>query len=446
MDRPQPNPRLKLQRSLRGWSQENVAAGLHRLAASLGERELGVDATMVGRWERGTRKPRPRYVRLLSRLFELPAEQLGMVEESDLDRPAEHGQRALAEDDLDRRGFMRGVGALLSLAAVPVHALGPLGPEPWERLSGALRLPRVVDERTVAQLEQTTIALESLGPAQVSSHALIGPVIGQLDAISMILQGSTPASLRARLCSLAGETAGLAGWLRWNVDDPDGAAAYFRTGLDAAKEAGDRALGAYLMGSAACQPPYRGNFEERLRSLQGQVHGFTRSDASPATQVWLAAKEADARAHLGDADGCLRALARAEAMFERVGGDAETERPRFTSVDSAWLTGERGASLAKLGRTGEARTLLESVISRLGPARERDRLWLLTALASAHLQDSEPEEACRVAREALDGSLKIQLKPILRVVEGLRRDLQAFGPRPALQELDEHLRLTLGVD
>ena len=45
-----PNKRLRLQRRLRGWSQEDVAAGLHRLAATLGEREPGVDATMVSRW------------------------------------------------------------------------------------------------------------------------------------------------------------------------------------------------------------------------------------------------------------------------------------------------------------------------------------------------------------------------------------------------------------
>jgi transcriptional regulator with XRE-family HTH domain len=82
-----PNKRLRLQRRLRGWSQEDVAAGLHRLAAELDEAELGVDATMVSRWERGTRRPRPRYVRLLCNLFELPAEQLGIVEDPDFGSP-----------------------------------------------------------------------------------------------------------------------------------------------------------------------------------------------------------------------------------------------------------------------------------------------------------------------------------------------------------------------
>jgi transcriptional regulator with XRE-family HTH domain len=99
------NKSLRLQRRLRGWSQDDVAAGLHRISAGLGEPELGVDATMVSRWERGTRKPRPRYVRLLCRLFELPPEQLGVIEDLDVgsgpDQPvdrAEDGGTAAVKD------------------------------------------------------------------------------------------------------------------------------------------------------------------------------------------------------------------------------------------------------------------------------------------------------------------------------------------------------------
>src|SRR5215470_10849955 len=100
------NKGLRLQRRLRGWSQDDVAAGLHRIAATLGEPELGVDATMISRWERGTRRPRPRYVRLLSRLFELPADQLGVVDDSA--QPAGHPQDRV-EDDVERRDFIHRV-------------------------------------------------------------------------------------------------------------------------------------------------------------------------------------------------------------------------------------------------------------------------------------------------------------------------------------------------
>jgi transcriptional regulator with XRE-family HTH domain len=70
---------LRSQRRLRGWTLNDVAERLHRLA---GEDEIGVDANMVSRWERRFRNPKPRYVRLLCRLFELPADELGLVGES----------------------------------------------------------------------------------------------------------------------------------------------------------------------------------------------------------------------------------------------------------------------------------------------------------------------------------------------------------------------------
>src|SRR6266496_2204281 len=134
-----PNRQMKLQRRLRGWSQEDVAAGLHRLAASRGERELGVDAAMVSRWERGLRRPRPRYVRLLCRLFELPAEQLGVVEDAEYAQLPEHSRDGLEDDDVERRDFMQRMAALLSAAAVPVAQAEHAAQEPWRRLALALR-------------------------------------------------------------------------------------------------------------------------------------------------------------------------------------------------------------------------------------------------------------------------------------------------------------------
>jgi len=435
------NKRLRLQRRLRGWSQEDVAAGLHRTAASLGQPELGVDAAMISRWERGTRKPRPRYVRLLCHLFELPAEQLGMVEDPDVAFLSEQSQETLEDDEVERREFISKVAALLGVAAVPapISRFEPASPEPWERLARALRLPGEVDKETVDHLERVTYALESMGPTEVSSKALFGPVTGHLDAITLLLRSSLSHSLRSRLCSLAAETAGYAGWLRWDMDDPEGAIVYFETGLEAAREAGDRALGAYLMASAACQPPYRENPQKRIRLINGSMFGFTRKEATPASQVWTAAKEADAYALMGDADGCLRALDRAERALFLIEPDDEKARPRFNSIDASWLEGERGASLAKLGRTVEARAILQQVLNSLGPSRERDRLWLYTSLASTYLLDREPEEACRVASTALDRASKMQLEPIFRVVEGLRQDMTAYGATPAVKDLEEQL-------
>ena len=137
-----------------------MAAGLYRVASSSGESDLGVDATMVSRWERGTRHPRPRYVRLLAQLFDLPVEELGLVEEDD----PEAGEA-------DHDSFVDRVAALLGLAAVPYPRGGEPGrPEPWERLEWALGRPGQVDPATVDELERVTQALESLEPTAIGSR------------------------------------------------------------------------------------------------------------------------------------------------------------------------------------------------------------------------------------------------------------------------------------
>src|SRR5437588_1804477 len=118
---PRPNRRLGLQSRLRGWSQEDVAAGLYRVASGVGEPDLGVDATMVSRWGRGTRHPRPRYVRLLCQLFDLPPEQLGLIRDADLSVVPVIPRGGEREDEPDRRDFIERVASLLGAAALPPY-------------------------------------------------------------------------------------------------------------------------------------------------------------------------------------------------------------------------------------------------------------------------------------------------------------------------------------
>jgi hypothetical protein len=125
-------------------------------------------------------------------------------------------------------------------------------------------------------------------------RALLGPVVGHLNTVAALLQGPTRPSLRRQLCSIAGETAGLAGWLTFDLEDRRAAGAYFRAGIQAAQEADDKALGAYLVGSSCVQPAYRERPYARLRRLEGRTHGFTRGDANPTTQAWLVTLEAEA--------------------------------------------------------------------------------------------------------------------------------------------------------
>src|SRR5262245_30661759 len=70
-------PRLKALRAERGWTQQEVADQLDRLAWLRHHKHVGVNADMVAKWERGKKRPCPLYRELLCVLFETDAQALG---------------------------------------------------------------------------------------------------------------------------------------------------------------------------------------------------------------------------------------------------------------------------------------------------------------------------------------------------------------------------------
>lgn len=75
-----PNTLLRAMRRERGWSLARVAEELRLLAEAEDENHLpGVNADMVGVWERGYKTPGPYYRALLCKLYQRPASQLGFI-------------------------------------------------------------------------------------------------------------------------------------------------------------------------------------------------------------------------------------------------------------------------------------------------------------------------------------------------------------------------------
>ncbi len=126
--RRRPNHRLRRQRELRGWTQWDMADRMHEAGSP-----LSVDAGMIGRWERGERRPSAPYVGVLTQVFDLPAAELGLLEEAA--SASSHGtlMEALAamESDLERREFLRQVATAMLGSTAVGGALHPLQMEPW---------------------------------------------------------------------------------------------------------------------------------------------------------------------------------------------------------------------------------------------------------------------------------------------------------------------------
>src|SRR5215471_11653500 len=73
-----PRPRLRALRDERGWTQQEVAEQVSRLAWLRRHEHVGVNPDMVSKWERGEKQPTPRYRELLCLLFETDAHALGL--------------------------------------------------------------------------------------------------------------------------------------------------------------------------------------------------------------------------------------------------------------------------------------------------------------------------------------------------------------------------------
>ena len=410
---------LQQQRRERDWSWRRLARELRQRADKRGWR-LPSDEDlirMMRRWERGEHKPGERYRELLAEVYDGSGPE-DLQPESIL-------------DDMQRRPFLQGLGAFIGLAAASAFI------EPWERLSRALRHPSRVDRATVTSLESLTVMLESR-ESQESPRALLGPVEGHLGNVATLLAGSPP--FRPQLCSIAGETAALAGWLAFDIEDRPAAAGYFRVGIDAAKEADDRALGAYLVGSSCVQPAYRERPYARLRRLEGRTFGFARSDASPSTRAWLATLEAEAHALAGDTSKCLRVFDDAEAAMSRAGSEDESRRPRVAFFDPDRLAGERGVALARLGQSDAAQEVLGPSLASLDPSVVKTRPRLLAALATAHVQQGDVDRACELGAEALGIAAQQEVQTNLRDVRKLRLDLEPWRDSQAVKDFDEQLR------
>jgi len=415
---PHPEGRLiRVERARRGWSQDRLVRELRRTALRLGEDDVGATVSMVSRWENGKTSPGHRYQRLLERTF---ADTLGLADDS-------------WEDDMQRRAFLTNA----AVAGLALLGVAP-GDEPWQRLGAALRRPQRADSRTVDDLEAVTVSFQQLYQ-RVAPYAVLAPARSHLATLTQLLEaGGQQERTRRRLASLAGETAILVGWL--TSDDGDHAAAqgYYQAALAAAREAGDRALGAYAVGSASTLPAFRASPDHTLYLLAEGRHGFRAAHATASTRAWLGTLEAEAHATAGREAEARRALDRAaEALGEAVGDEP---RPRLPFFDHVRLAGERGVIAVRLGAADEGRRALDEALRDLRPKGLKIESRLLTGLARAHAGQGDVERACHVARDSLAVATASETAPSLRDLHRLRAELRAWDGCAPVQELDAALR------
>lgn len=418
METRQRNAKLRLQRRLRGWRLADVADGLQAIA----DEPLGVDAQVVSRWERGARRPNPRYVRLLCRLFQLPADQLGLVDGPDdlgLPPPEEGGLSAL-----DRRNFLAVSGAILGEIT-----LNPLGPAPWEELSSAAAI------EAAAEVIPRYRRLDG----SVPSRELLGSVRAHLQLTLQLLGNADAQWARRRLAAAASEAASFAAWLLVDLNESGAAQQHYRIAIEVAQRTEDPLLVTYQLGSLAGLMTEIGNSVEALALCRAVQRQLPRS-APPAALAWLGCLRAIAHATGHQALDAQRSLEAADALA--TGADVDrVVWPWLTPFGVEKLAAARGRCELHLGRPLAAVEALNEALAAPSITIRR-RGELLAELATAHARRREPEKACQALTEALSISSRRRSPFLLERVRSARGRLDAWHSLPAIAEFDERLYTT----
>lgn len=418
-----PNERLRYQRRLRGWTLDDVAEGLHRLAEQTGGSELGVDAHMVGRWERGVRRPAARYVALLCKLFETRADELDLVSDAP---PIE-----TKEDTVRRRQFLQYLAVMSGATVLD-----------WDRVSmlvsggpGGAADGHLLDDlhgltRSYARKVETE-APRSLLPALRSHVALLG---GALEA-------PQPDGIRRRLLSMAGETAALAGWLSHLLENRGDASFWWAYARRLAADAGDSALTAFVLvlnRSQHSTASYGGRFGDsrHAMALLDEAASHLTATAPAHIRAFMHAARAEDHAASGDAAASQRDLDLADGALASA---AERHDGFFVRWDSSRLAGYRGSCALALRRPQEATTVLEDALSRTSAAMMGQHCAVMTDLAAAYADQREVEHACDLLLQSLSAASQAGLGEIVQRVGGARLHLEEWRATPAVRELDEEM-------
>ncbi|MDX3578493.1 MULTISPECIES: hypothetical protein [unclassified Streptomyces] len=458
-----------------GWSKGELARQVNRRARQLGANHISTDTSRVRRWLDGE-NPREPIPRILSELFSerfgcvVSVEDLGLraarqsPSATGVDLPwtapqtvAQLSEFSRSDLMLARRGFL---GTSLALCAgpsliepmqrwlVPSPSAPVEQPEsvPTSRARGRLSRPEL------DLLESTTVMFRQWD-AQCGGGLRRKAVVGQLHEVTDLLQEPQPESTSRRLFKVAAELAELAGWMSYDVGLQPTAQKYFVLALHAAKEAGDRPLGSYVLSSMSRQMIHLGRPEDALELIHLAQYG-SRDCAGPRTQSMLYAMEARAYANMGQPGRCKRAVRMAEDTFAETDEWDEPDPDWIRFFSEAELYGENSHSFRDLayvaGRSPAYASLAEPLMRRAVELfagdgdHQRSYVLNLIGMATVHLLQREPEQSTVLATQAMKEAKKVRSERVnTRIRKTVDSAVRDFGDLSEVVDLTARLTVEL---
>ncbi|MDK1475092.1 hypothetical protein QNO07_17005 [Streptomyces sp. 549] len=463
-----------------GWSKGELARQVNRRARQMGAHHVSTDTSRVRRWLDGE-QPREPIPRILSELFSerfgcvVAVEDLGLratrqaAADSGVDLPWAGPQTVALINEFSRSDLMLGrrgyLGPSLAVSAGPA-LIEPmqrwLVPAPGGAADGAdaRQASRPGGNRRASRLsapelellEQTT-AMFRQWDAQCGGGLRRKAVVGQLHEVTDLLQETHPEPIRRRLFGVTAELAELAGWMSYDIGIQPTAQKYFVLALHAAKEAGDRPLGSYVLSNMARQMIHLGRAEDALELVHLAQYG-SREGATSRTQAMLYAMEARAYANMGQPKQCHRAARMADALFSEI--DADDPDPDWITFfsegelraenahsyrDLAYVAG-RSHTYASLAQPEmeKAVALFAAECANSDGGHHRSYALNLVGMATVHLLQREPEQCAARTVDAIEVAKRLRSERVnTRIRKTAASAAREFGQVAEVVELNDRL-------
>jgi tetratricopeptide (TPR) repeat protein len=220
--------------------------------------------------------------------------------------------------------------------------------------------------------------------------------------VRRLLDNSRAPAQHHRLYVQLGYLTGILAQLSLARGDHDATQGYCAAAMQAADEAGDRQLRAWILSIEAMLAAYTNRHQDVIDLTNTGLE--TAGRVASATAVKLASLQARAHATLGDRQAAEAALARARQMMAQV-PQAEQDRGLFAFPEEK-LASHEGQVWLQLGAPERAQESLQRALYLLDSATGARRSPVDQAMVRLHLARSQAElghfdQACQQAEQAL---------------------------------------------
>ncbi|MGH3867922.1 MAG: tetratricopeptide repeat protein [Pseudonocardiaceae bacterium] len=430
-----------------GWKPEVLARRLNSVATVHG-RDERVHAKTPYKWLRGDR-PRSPWPALMAALV---SDELGRsITTSDLGWGGDieavsaisglvlpwtvagslHAVRVVTDaGSMDRRILLTLLGAG---ACVPAHEWLIARPDAGvARSSGSLLPVGVVDD-----LDVIVGRLRRMDD-QLGGETLLPLVRANLRQVQNLLgQRRYSDTVGRRLHATAGELMRLAGWLSFDGGQHPQAQRYWVAGLHAAHAAGDRALGANIIGFMSTQVSGLGQIRESVTLAETARAGYP--GATPRVAAILDLRAAQAYAYDRSVTECRRAL---DSAFGRLGdAPSSSGEPGWCYwLDEAQAHSMAGYCYLWLEDWNRARQHFHTALRLQDASYRREGVQSHIWLAHTYLRQDQPEvdHAVTLATRAVETlSGEVDSTRCVGYLARLVGDLAPYRRRPAVRQFTE---------